>query len=452
MLEREALLAGREILQAEDFYRPAHQAIYAALAALSEGTEPVDLITLQDELRRREKLSDCGGTEYLMALVNSVPTAANIEHYARIVARCAEARKVIAACTSVVAACYDPEIENAGDLLVTTALGLHRRQDVALRPIADVVHDAWADLEREGKGDKREGIPFGVPALVRLCYGVEPGEAEFDLIAGRPSSGKTILLNEIAVNAAERGIPVIYFSQETSAKKLVRRMIFSRCGVDPYRFRHRQWASEEEGSAAWDAIAHATAEIHALESRILICDRTLPISRLIAAARRAILRNGNGPSVVLVDYLQIVGVDTSKARWYENRNVEVQEICRQLKSLSQECGIPVVAATQINRPPKGTRDYVPTMADLREGGNQEAEADKIIIVHNPTVEGKESDYADPADKSQPRPVTFRVAKHKDGPTGDVGGWFTPGRFHPRDEYHPEPTEAEMRSYRNPFTW
>lgn len=258
MLEQDALLAGLELLTPADFYRPVHQDVFEALSAMAHTKVEVDIITLQEELRKRGKLEDCGGTEYLMALVNTVPTAAGIERYSRIVATKAEARRVIAACTEIIGLCYDPETEGASDIFVSRALATSTRKETEFRGIADVANDAWAEISKEGQGNPRQGIPYGVKDLSRITYGVEVGESEFTLIAGRPSSGKTLLLNEIAVNAAEREEAVIYFSQETSAKKLVRRMVFSKAGVDPHQFRQQRWASDDERSEAWDRVAKAT--------------------------------------------------------------------------------------------------------------------------------------------------------------------------------------------------
>ena len=425
MLEAEALMAGLAILSADDFYRPAHTEVFAALQALASKNEPVDLITLQEELRRREKLQDCGGTEYLMALVESVPTAAHVEHYAKIVADKAESRRVISACSELIGACYDPETTHAADLFVTKALATTSRKTTEFHGIAEVAGWEADDLVKQDSGDRRESIPFGVPRLMQLCYGVEP-ESELTLIGGRPSSGKTLLLNQIAINTAKASKTAIFFSQETSVKRLVRRMAFSEAGVDAHLFRVKGFESEDEEREARERVFDALGRLYELEGRIQLCDISLPLSQLVPAARRAILRYK--ASVVLVDYLQIVGVDTKRR---ENRNTEVQEICRALKGLTQDTGVPVVAATQLSRPVKGT-NHRPTLADLREGGSQEAEADKIVMLHYPDGAVEEVTYEN--GRAKPQRVEFVLAKNKDGPKGVVNAWFEPGRFVPEDTH------------------
>lgn len=441
MLEAEALMAGLGLVSAADFYRPVHADIYAALQSLAAKNEPVDLITLQEELRKRKKLDDCGGTEYLMALVETVPTAAHVEHYAKIVATKAESRRVIAACTELLATCHEPDTTHAADLFVTKALGTDVRQATEFHGIAEVAGWVGSDLIREDSGDKREGIPYGVPRLMKLCYGVEP-ESELTLIGGRPSSGKTLLLNQIAVNAAQQQKTVIFFSEETTVKRLVRRMAFSLAGVDPHLFRLRQWDSDDDASEAHSRVANALNTLYQMEPHIVLCDRSLPLSQLIPSARRAILRHK--AAVVLVDYLQIIGVDTKKR---ENRNTEVQEICRQLKGLTQDTGVPVVAATQLSRPAKGTNPR-PTLADLREGGSQEAEADKIVMLHYPDGAVEEVVYEN--GRAKPQKVEFVLAKNKDGPKGVVNAWFEPGRFVPEDTHHWTNPEPETRGRKGLF--
>ena len=445
MLKREALLTGIEMLTAEDFYRPAHENIFNALKSLAEANTEADPITLSAELRKMDKLQDCGGGEYLMALVESVPTPRGIARYAKIVADKAESRRVIADCAEVMATCYEPDTTNAADLFVTKALGTTTRKTSEFHGIAEVSSLVADDLIKEDAGDKREGIPFGVPALMRLCYGIEP-ESEFTLIGGRPSAGKTLVLNQIAVNAAKADQTVIYFSQETNVKRLVRRMAFSEAKVDAHIFRHKAWQSEQAEHHAREAVFAALGVLHELEPRIVLCDKSLPLSQLIPAARRAILRHK--AAVVLVDYLQIVGVDTKRR---ENRNTEVQEICRALKALAQDNCIPVVAATQLSRPMKGQNPR-PTLADLREGGNQEAEADKIVALHYPDGAIDEVVYED--GKAKPQRVEFCLLKNKDGPKGVVGAWFEPGRFVPQDtHYFAEAVATPPTAYGNkPAPW
>lgn len=427
MLDKDALLVGLERLTHKDFYRPVHGAVFDTLKDMMTANIAIDIVTMRDWLTERNKLAEIGGMEYLMSLVNAVPTAANIEHYLQIVATDAETRRVISTCTKLIGECYKPGMANAGDTFVMEALALRdkTRETATYHDFEDLVSDAWDDLSQPV--DKKQGIPYAVDGVNKLLYGVEPG-SELTLIAGRPSSGKTLILNQIAVNAAKAGKIAIYYSLETTGQRLVKRMIMSEAGVDPHKYRN---VAGDTSTEMWDKVANATATIHNLKDKIVICDNINSLNQLIPAARRAILQYNAG--VVLVDYLQIVNVDTR-----ENRNAEVQAITNALKGLSQSTGVPVVAATQLNRPPQGT-NHKPGLRDLREGGNQEAAADKVLIVHRVND-----------DDTMPRPIEFIIAKHKDGPIGTVPAWFTPGRFTQAEINHSEP--APPRNTRQPQSY
>lgn len=415
MIDKLAMFKGLEILRPEDFYRPTHQLVFGALGALAKNDSPVDVMTVTEELKRRKKLEDAGGTEYLFTLVETVPTAANLEHYARIVENKGTLRRLIAVGTEIMALGHDEEtdtdqvVDRAQNLMIR----LQKRDNGTLRAISDVVGEAWEWLNAQQNGERQVGIPWGIKALDQLTYGAEP-TAELTLVGARPSNGKTCLLNMVALNAAKQDKRVLFFSLETSARALVTRMILQESGVDGHRFRFKQFGSEEAQDQAYERLATASGDIHNLEDRILIRDIRQPVSSLVATVKAQAI--AKGVDLVLLDYLQIIPL----GRRAENRNVEIQALTDELKALTQELKVPVIAATQLSRASEKREksDRKPVLSDLREGGNQEAAADKVILIDNPPPTGDNA--------PDQRTALLRVAKHKDGPTGDVACWFVSG--------------------------
>jgi len=248
MLERSALEKGMEILQSEDFYRPAHQEVYDALMSLAERDEPVDLITLQEELRGRGKLDDCGGTEYLMSLVNSVPTAANLEYYAKIVEQKSILRKLIAAGTEIIGLAQneDEDIDVVTDQAERLVFGVaQRRIGEYFRPITPLVNQTWEWIEKRyhDKGEA-SGVPTGFHKLDHMTSGLQL--SDFVIIAGRPSMGKTALALNIALNSAvDHKLTVALFTIEMSAEQLVQRMVCTLAKANAHRLRTGYFGDDE---------------------------------------------------------------------------------------------------------------------------------------------------------------------------------------------------------------
>lgn len=409
MLQPEALHAGLQMLKAADFYRPNHQDIFMALEALERANQPVDLITLTEELRLRGSLEECGGTDYLMALVDSVPTAANIAHYAEIVAEKATLRRLIEAGTKIAGIGYDSEevdqaVSQAQDML----LSVKRNQASATKTIRQAAAEAWDWLEQQDQGMSPIGIPFGLEQLDRMTFGAERTSQLF-IVAARPSCGKTVMLNRLAANAGLMGRRVIFFTFETSARSIAARMIYNFAKVNSHQFRNREWEFEADHMDALSRMGEAAGILHNLDDLVLIRDIPEDVQAMRNVVKAEMMQRPI--DAVLVDYLQIVPIVTRSRT--ENRNAEVQQICRGLKGLTQELQIPVVAAAQLKRAPGR-----PTLHDLREGGNQEAEADKVMIIH-PCSEKTEEGLV---------PTDLIIAKHKDGPTGTVSAYFNPGHL------------------------
>ncbi len=415
MLEQDALTKGVALLTATDFYRPAHQIVFSALVALLRNDLPCDLITTQEELRSRGKLEDCGGTEYLMALVESVPTAAHVEHYAKIVAKKAQLRRLIAAGTEIIASAQAEE-EDAADKFMRKAVELSSGQSRSMRQGTDVLTEVWKRFEgyREGKGGV--GIPFGIHDLDQMTHGVRSGELV--LIGGRPSQGKSVLLQHLLLSAAEKGCNPLLFTYEMTAEEMLERVACMEARIDSNDARFGRMSDDD-----WYRLSEAYANLTNIN--FLVDDLPCPLTRLCARARSAAVTDKIG--LILIDYLQLVECDAKAG----NRDERLSIIGQTLKNLAKELAVPIVVPTQLSRAvekrDKGERE--PILSDLRDGGNQEGHADKVILIHNPLPTNYNT-----GDKLTGRGAKMIVAKNRGGRTGEVGVWFTPywTRF---DGYH-----------------
>ncbi len=421
MIERTALEKGLEILQSEDFYRPAHQEIYDAMAALAERDEPCDIITLKEELRKRGKLEECGGTEYLMSLVESVPTAANIEYYARIVEQKSILRKLIAAGTEIIGMAQNEEedIDSITDRAERLIFGVaQRRIGEYFRPITPLVMQTWEWIDRRyhDKGEA-SGVPTGFVKLDHMTSGLQP--SDLIIIAARPSMGKTALALDIAVNAATQSKQTVaIFSLEMSAEQLVQRMMCAKARANAHRLRTGYFQDDE-----WDRLAKAASVLW--DAPIYIDDST-DMTPLMMRAKCRRLKAEHGLGLVVIDYLQLM----RSQKGLDNRQQEISEIARGLKGLARELKVPVLALSQLSRAPEKREDKRPMLSDLRESGSIEAEADLVMLLFRPeyyvvkeiedteAVRGKTGDALDP-DQRHVETTEIIIAKHRNGPTGTV---------------------------------
>lgn len=421
MIEPTALEKGMEILKSEDFYRPAHQEIFDALVSLSERDEPADLITLQEELRKRGKLDDCGGTEYLMALLDSVPTAANIEHYAKIVEKKSILRRLIAAGTAIIGLAQneDEEPDVITDRAEQLVFGVgQRRMGEYFRSISPLVDQTWEWIaQRYNDKGEASGVPTGFTKLDHMTSGLQP--SDFIIIAARPSMGKTALALNIAMNAATKSKQTVaLFSIEMSAEQLVQRMVCMEARANAHRLRTGYFQDEE-----WDRIAKASGKLY--EAPIFI-DDTTDITHLGMRAKCRRLKAEHGLGMIVVDYLQLM----RSHRNIDNRVQEISEIARGLKSLARELRVPVIALSQLSRAVEKREDKRPMLSDLRESGSIEAEADLVMMLYRPeyyiikdvedtaSVAGKDGGGFDPNARNV-ETTEILIAKHRNGPTGNV---------------------------------
>ncbi len=425
IIDRSAIEKAADILKAEDFYREAHQIIFEALTSLAERNEPVDIITLQEELRSRGKLETVGGVSYLMALVESVPTASNVEYYAKIVEEKSILRKLIAAAAEINHLGHS----EAEDITAVTDKAeqiifqvTNRRLGQFFSPLWPLLNQAWEKVNEKYQEDSIiSGVPTGLRDLDAITSGFQP--SDLIIIAARPSMGKTALTLNIAVNTAMKTKqPVAVFSIEMSKEQLVLRMLCTQARIDSHKLRTGRLNQDE-----WNRLARATGVLS--ECPVYIDDST-DITPMAMRGKCRRLKAEAGLAMVVIDYLQLI-------KWHrtiENRVQEISEIARSLKGLARELNVPVVACAQLSRSPERREDKRPVLSDLRESGSIEAEADLVaLLFRRAYYDEKEKFGADSSGKSSQPSSGFEdiqeteviIAKHRNGPTGIIKLGFIP---------------------------
>jgi replicative DNA helicase len=404
LIENEAINRVMEILDPDDFYRDAHRKIFNALINLSERDEPADLITLTNELRKIDQLDSIGGASYLASLIDSVPTAANIEYYAKIVKEKSILRKLIQTSTEIITQSY----EDRGDVEVFLDEAERAIFDISekrVRPsffsIRDVVKESFKTIERLfQKKELVTGVPSGFKELDRMTAGFQP--SDLIIIAGRPSMGKTAFCLNVAQYAAvENKIPVAVFSLEMSKEQLVIRMLCSEAHVEGTRLR-TGFLNESD----WPKLTIAAGNLS--EAPIYIDDSAaLSVLELRAKARR--LKSERGLGMLIIDYLQLM---KGRAR-VENRQQEISEISRSLKALAKELNIPVIAVSQLSRKTEERTGNRPQLSDLRESGAIEQDADLILFIYRDEV------YNRAEDNPNRGKAEVIIGKQRNGPIGKI---------------------------------
>ena len=410
LLDRDALVKAFEVLRPEHFYREAHQKVFVACQALFERNEPVDLITLANELTGRHQLEDMGGNQYLISLAEAVPTAANVVYHASIVRGKALLRELISAGTSIVSSCYEDTepTEAMLDLAEKRIFEVSKdRVRPSFRPIKSVLKSTFEDIERlySRKGHVT-GVPTGFTDLDNLTGGFQ--HSDLIIIAGRPSMGKTSLALGIVMHAAmEEGIPTAIFSLEMSMSHVVQRMLCAEARVEAYRLR-----TGRLGDKDWPKLTTAAGRLS--EASIHIDDTpSMNVLELRAKARRVKAEHGIG--LMAIDYLQLL----KGGGRFESRQQEMTEICRSLKALAKELEIPIVALSQLSRAVEARDNKRPQLADLRESGAIEQDADLVAFIYRP---GYYKALQAP-DEKENYEAELIVAKQRNGPTGPVSLTF-----------------------------
>ena len=431
LIEREAIPQVVEILPPDAFYDAKHQHIYEAVQDLFERGNPVDLVTLTEELKRRDELDDVGGPYYLTELTTEVASAANVEYHARIIAEKSLLRKMIETMTSVVRQAYDPSAD-AFELLDEAESKIFQISDNQLRraaaPMNKVVKDTFEHLEAiHGQDSGITGVPSGFPRLDDLTSGWQA--SDLIIIAARPSMGKTAFSLAAAQNAAthpDEATGVAVFSLEMGAQQLAQRMLTSQARVDAHKARTGRMADDD-----WQRLARAAGQLS--DADIYIDDTPgLSVLELRAKCRR--LKAEHDIGLVVVDYLQLMQASGANLRSGANREQEIAHISRSLKGLAKELNLPVIALSQLNRAVENRGgDKRPQLSDLRESGSIEQDADVVAFIYRAERYGI---TVDEQGNSTEGIAEIIIGKQRNGPIGNVELAFVKqyARFEPLTQY------------------
>ena len=404
MLSRDAIgtvlpIIGRQ--EVEWFYHPEHRLLYENLVDLYDGNQPIDLIVVKDELKRRNLLEQVGGVAYIVQLAESVPSALNAEYYARIVRDKGLLRDLIRCAGEITESAYADDDE-AGRLLDEAEQRLfqvtQRRVSGHASALCELLKEIYEKI-RPGEGSYLTGLPSGFTQLDDLTSGFQKGD--FIIVAGRPSMGKTAFgLNVAEYMAIDDHRPVAFFSLEMSRQQLAQRVLCGRGQIDSHKFRRGMVSEEEKQQLSF--VCEELAEVP------LYIDDTPGMSVLELRAKTRRLAQQYGIQAVFVDYLQLMTAPGHS----DNRQQEIAAISRGLKSLGRELNIPVITMAQLNRSPEGREGHRPRMSDLRESGALEQDADVVLLLHREEYYKRD----DPTVKNQ---ADLIIAKQRNGPTDNV---------------------------------
>lgn len=404
LLENSAINSVLEVLTKGDFYSEAHRKIFNVMVELSEKNEPVDLITLSNALKDKNLLDSVGGTAYLASLVDNVPSAANVANYAKIAKEKAILRGLIGSATEIINSCYetgsdvDQVLDHAEHSIFEIA---ENKVRPSFYPIREIVKDSFRSIEElYARKELITGVPTGFEKIDDLTSGLQ--KSDLIIIAGRPSMGKTAFALNIAQFASLEGqTPVAVFSLEMSKEQLVFRLLASEAKVDSQRLRKGFL-----GETDWPKLTTAAGR---LSEAPLFIDDTPAITVLEMKAKSRRLKADAGLGLIVVDYIQLM-----RAGGYrDNREQEISEISRSLKALAKELNVPVIALSQLNRKVEDRTNRRPQMADLRESGAIEQDADVIAFIYRDEVYNKSEDNPEKGT------AEIIIGKQRNGPTGTV---------------------------------
>jgi replicative DNA helicase len=404
LLDNLALNAVLEVLEKSDFYSEAHRKIFAAIIELSDRNEPCDLITLSNIIKDQKQLEQVGGTAYLASLVDNVASAVNISYYAKIVKEKSILRRLIGTATEILNKSYDSGMD-VDQVLDEAEHAIFEISENKIRPsffpIRDIIKDSFKTIERlYAKKELITGVATGFEKIDDITSGLQ--NSELIIIAGRPSMGKTAFALNIAQYAAvEMGVPVAVFSLEMAREQLATRMLASEARVDSQRLRKGFL-----GETDWPKLTTAAGRLS--EAPIYIDDTpAITVIEMKAKSRR--LKSEAGLGLVILDYLQLMRGSGYK----DSREQEISEISRSLKGLAKELSLPVIALSQLNRKVEDRTNRRPQMADLRESGAIEQDADLIAFIYRDEV------YNRSDDNPEKGIAEIIIGKQRNGPTGVV---------------------------------
>ncbi|MDP1876641.1 MAG: replicative DNA helicase [Actinomycetota bacterium] len=402
LLSKDAIADVVEVLREGDFYRPAHQLVFASILDLYGRGEPADAVTVAAELTKLGDIGRVGGAPYLHTLVSMVPTAANAGYYGRIVREQAILRRLVEAGTRIVQMGYagTGDVDDMVDRAQTEVFDVtDRRTSEDYAPLSALMGDALNEIEAiSNRGGEMVGVPTGFTDLDALTNGLHPGQLV--IVAARPAIGKSTLGLDIARSASIRhGLSSVIFSLEMSRNEIVMRLLSAEAQVPMHHMRAGTMSDTD-----WTKLVGKMGTVS--EAPLYIDDSpNMTLMEIRAKCRR--LKQRHDLRLVIVDYLQLM---TSGKR-VESRQQEVSEFSRSLKLLAKELAVPVIAISQLNRGPEQRVDKKPMLSDLRESGSLEQDADMVLLLHREDFYDRESARAGEAD--------FIIAKHRNGPTAVV---------------------------------
>jgi replicative DNA helicase len=426
LIDSDAIVKIADTVTPDDFYDPKHKHIYDALTRLYERREPIDVLTLADQLKNTGVLDIIGGAAYLTELTNFVPTAAHVEQYAEIVAQKALRRRLITASQDMVDLGYDESkslkelIEDAETRLFQVSEKHVKQSLVSIETILSESFDRLDDLHKDKK--KIRGIPTGYQEMDNMLAGLQ--RSDLFILAARPAMGKTAFVLNLAHNVAVQAKePVLIFSLEMSKEQLVDRLLSMESGVDAWALRTGNLTDSD-----FEKIGHAMGTLS--EAPIYIDDTPgVTVSDMRTKARREAHQRNLG--LVIVDYLQLMS-GGSNYGGQANRVQEISEISRGLKGMARELNVPLMALSQLSRSVENRSPQIPQLADLRESGSIEQDADIVAFLYR-------EDYYNPETDRQ-NILEVQVKKHRNGPVGNIELYFNRDKQHIRsiDKRHSEP--------------
>jgi replicative DNA helicase len=422
LIDRVAIDKVAETLNADDFYREIHRHVYDAIVSLHERDEAVDMVTVKEELIRRDLLSTIGGVDYLAQLMESVPSAANAEYYASIVEEKAILRRLQSAAHRIVQMSENEE-EDINDILGKAEQCVfdvgQRRMGSYFTPIKPLVSEMIDKLEQLYLAGKPViGLPSGFEQLDRMTSGLQP--SDLIILAARPSMGKTSLCLSMAQHAALREEKTVaLFSLEMSKEQLVQRMLSAEANIGGTKLRTGSLKDDD-----WQRLSAACEKLH--KAKIWI-DDAADISSLEMRAKCRRLKAEAGLDLIVVDYLQLM----RGSRRTENRTQEISEIARSLKALAKELRVPVLALSQLSRAVEHRDNKRPMLSDLRESGSIEAEADIVMFIYREEYyKRRDAGDDDPTPSETPGGIRTEeaeiiISKQRNGPVGTIKLAFQP---------------------------
>ena len=399
LMSKDAIADVVETIRGADFYRPVHEQIYNAITDLYGRGEPADAVTVADELGKRGELLRLGGAPYLHTLLASVPIAANAGWYAEIVREKAVLRRLVDASVRIGQMSFagEGDVDDIVDRAQAEVYAVtDRRAAEDFKPLSELMQPTLDEMEAiESRGAGLSGVPTGFADLDDLTNGLHPGQLV--IVAARPGIGKSTLALDLARAASiKNGLTSVIFSLEMSQLEITMRLLSAEAGVPLSHIRGGRMNDQD-----WNRVSAKMGQVS--EAPMFIDDSpNMTMMEIRAKARR--LKQRHDLRLIVIDYIQLM----TSGKKVESRQVEVSEFSRQLKLLAKELDVPVIALSQLNRGPEQRNDKRPMLADLRESGSLEQDADLVILLNRPDLYDKDSERAGEAD--------FDVAKHRNGPT------------------------------------